>query len=203
MIKMSEQKTKKTKTQDEIKDEKYYDVLEFLEKSVDQKKLPKSTVLTFKEMIRDNKYVATYLRSLKKNLESINDYPQYQQKNSRKFSKAYDPNDFTHPNIDSIFWLNEIDPIKIIKKLVSDGLNREGKICDFKDSVNPQSKFGYCQSEYHNEDEDGDVRIKEELFLTLYCDDDTSKFDDNLPEYICNKCIENSDCDCEVSCDMD
>ncbi len=200
---MSEQKTKKAKTQDEIKDEKYYDVLKFLEKAVDQKKLPKSTVLTFKEMIRDNKYVATYIRALKKSLESINDFPDYQ-KHSQKWQRGFDATDFIHPNVTSIFWLNEIDPIKVIKKTISDALAREGKICDFKDSVNPPTKFGFCESEYHNEsvDED-DVRIKEELFLTLYCDDDTSKFDDNMTEYICKKCIDNCEVDCEVSCDME
>ncbi len=195
------QKTIKPKTEAEIKDEKYYDVLKFLENAVEVKKFPKSTLLTFKEMIRDNKYVATYVRSLKKNLESINDYPEYQQKKIQ-WNRHDDSKDYVHPNIDSIFWLNEIDPIKVIKKLVIDGLNREGKICDFKDSVNPQTKIGYCQSEYHNEDEDA-VKIKEELYLTLYCDDDTSKFDDNLPEYICQKCIDNCESDCDVSCDME
>jgi len=199
---MSEQKSKQPKTEAEIKDDKYYDVLKFLEKAVEDKKLPKATVLTFKEMIRDNKYVATYLRSLKKNLESIDDYPQYQQKKIQ-WNRHDDSKDFVHPNIDSIFWLNEIDPIKIIKKLVTDGLNREGKICDFKDSVNPQTKFGYCQSEYHNEGENDESNIKEELFLTLYCDDDTSKFDDYMPEYICQKCVDNCESDCEVSCDME
>jgi len=154
-------------------------------------------------MIRDNKYVSVYLRSLKKNLESINDYPEYQQKKMH-WNRHDDSKDFVHPNIDSIFWLNQIDPIKVMKKLVADGLAREGKICDFKDSVNPDTKFGICQSEYHNDDpDDDDVRIKEELFLTLYCDDDTSKFDDNLAEYICQKCIDNSEVDCEVSCDME
>ena len=199
---MSEQKTKKPKTEAEIKDEKYYDVLKFLENAVEDKKLLKSTVLTFKEIIRDNKYVSTYIRAMKKSLESINDFPDYQT-HSRKWQKGFDANDFIHPNVTSIFWLNEIDPIKVIKKTISDALAREGKICDFKDSVNPPTKFGYCQCEYHNEDEDDDVRIKEELFLTLYCDDDTSKFDDNLPEYICQKCIDNCQVDCEVSCDME
>jgi len=196
------QKTIKPKTQDEIKDEKYYDVLKFLEKAVDDNKLPKSTVLTFKEIIRDNKYVSTYIKALKKSLESIVDFPDYQT-HSRKWHKGYDVNHFIHPNVTSVFWLNEIDPIKVIKKTISDALAREGKICDFKDSVNPPTKFGYCQSTYHNEDEDDDVRIKEELFLTLYCDDETSKFDDNLPEYICQKCIDNCEVDCEVSCDME
>jgi len=194
---MSEQKSKQPKTEAEIKDDKYYDVLKFLERAVEDKKLPKATVLTFKEMIRDNKYVATYLRSLKKNLESIDDYPQYQQKKIQ-WNRHDDSKDFVHPNIDSIFWLNEIDPIKIIKKLVTDGLNREGKICDFKDTVNPPTKFGYCQGEYHEDD-----NPKQELFLTLYCDDDTSKFDDNLAEYVCKDCIDASEVDCEVSCDME
>jgi len=194
---MSEQKTKKPKTEAEIKDEKYYDVLKFLEKAVEQKKLPKSTVLTFKEMIRDNKYVSTYLRSLKKNLESIDDFPAYQKRN-QTWHKGYVSEQFVHPNITSIFGYNEIDPIKIIKRVVFDGLAREGKICDFKDTVNPPTKFGYCQGEYHEED-----NPKQELFLTLYCDDDTSKFDDNLAEYVCKDCIDSCEVDCEVSCDME
>ena len=200
---MSEQKTKKPKTEAEIKDDKYYDVLKFLDKAVESKKLPKSTLLTFKEMIRDNKYVSVYIRSLKKSLESIDDYPAYF-KRQETWHKDYVSEQFIHPNVTSIFWLNEIDPIKVIKKTVMDALAREGKVCVFDDSVNPQTKFGFCQCEYHNEDpDDDDVRIKEELFLTLYCDDDTSKFDDNLPEYICKKCIDNCEVDCEVSCDME
>jgi len=200
---MSKQETKKPKTQDDIKNEKYYDVLKFLDKAVNQKKLPISTLLTFKEMIRDNKYVSVYIRSLKKSLESINDFPAYKEQ-SESWRKGFASEKFIHPNVTSIFWLNEIDPIKVIKKTVSDALAREGKICKFEDSVNPQTKFGYCQSEYHNEDPDeDDVREKEELFLTLYCDDDTSKYDDNMPEYVCQKCIDNSEVDCEVSCDME
>jgi len=198
---MSEQKTKKPKTEAEIKDDKYYDVLKFLDKAVEEKKLPKSTLLTFKEMIRDNKYVSVYIRSLKKSLESINDYPAYHQQ-SESWRKGFTSEKFIHPNVSSIFWLNEIDPIKVIKKTVMDALAREGKVCVFDDSVNPQTKFGFCQSEYHNDDEDA-VSIKEELFLTLYCDDDTSKYDDNMPEYICKACIDNCEVDCEVSCDME
>jgi len=198
---MSEQKTKKPKTEAEIKDDKYYDVLKFLDKAVEEKKLPKSTLLTFKEMIRDNKYVSVYIRSLKKSLESINDYPAYHQQ-SESWRKGFTSEKFIHPNVTSIFWLNEIDPIKVIKKTVMDALAREGKVCVFDDSVNPQTKFGFCQSEYHNDNEDA-VSIKEELFLTLYCDDDTSKYDDNMPEYICKACIDNCEVDCEVSCDME
>lgn len=198
---MSEQKTKQPKSQDDIKNDKYYDVLKFLDKAVEQKKLPKSTLVTFKEMIRDNKYVSVYIRSLKKSLESIDDYPTYF-KRSLSWKKGNFSEEFIHPNVTSIFWLNEIDPIKVIKKTIMDALAREGKICDFKDSVNPPTKFGFCQSEYHNESEDA-VSIKEELFLTLYCDDDTSKFDDNMSEYICKKCIDNCEVDCEVSCDME
>ena len=199
---MSEQETKKPKTQDDIKNEKYYDVLKFLDKAVEQKKLSKSTLLTFKRMIRDNKYVSVYIRSLKKSLESIDDYPAYQ-KRQETWQKEYVSDQFIHPNVTSIFWLSEIDPIKVIKKTVFDALAREGKICTFKDSVNQPTKFDYCQSEYHNEDNNDDVREKEELFLTLYCDDDTSKFDDNLAEYVCKTCIDNSEVDCEVSCDME
>ncbi len=198
---MSEQKTKKPKSQDDIKNDKYYDVLKFLDKAVEEKKLPKSTLVTFKEMIRDNKYVSVYIRSLKKSLESIDDYPAYF-KRSLSWKKGEFSEKFIHPNVTNIFWLNEIDPIKVIKKTITDALAREGKVCVFDDSVNPQTKFGFCQSEYHNEDDDA-VSIKEELFLTLYCDDDTSKFDDNMPEYICKKCIDNCEVDCEVSCDME
>lgn len=198
---MSKQETKKLKTQDDIKNEKYYDVLKFLDKAVEQKKLSESTLLTFKEMIRDNKYISTYLRSLKKNLESINDFPAYKEQ-SESCREDFAFKKFIHPNVTSIFWLNEIDPIKIIKKVVSDGLAREGKICDFKDTVNPSTKFGCCEGEYHSENDEDDVRIKEKLFLTLYCDDDTNKFDDNMAEYVCQKCIDSSEVDCEVSCDM-
>ena len=195
----------KNKMSDEDKSESkndltYWEIINFLEQSVKEKKITDESVLIFKTMIRDNKYVSTYIRSLKNHFDKFESFEDYKKemelmKNDREWKH------YIHTNVRSLFGYFELqsDPIKVIKQLISDALEREGKICDFRDSINPQEKFGQCQSEYHEGD-----RIEEKIFLTLYPDNETSKFIDDSGEYICQTCLDNLDgSDCEVSCDME
>src|SRR3990167_5067573 len=197
----------------EQREESYYKILNFLREQADQKKINELDFKVFKEIIRDNKYVSTYLRAMKLHMDN------------------YD----VRSVLNSFYGSNyEVDPIKIMNNLINNALEREGKICDFRDSVNPDSITGRCQSGNHYELVGDDVELSDDeqkkfdkindedgyesacqafddkfnpvqtLYLTLYSDDDTHKFNDYSTEYVCEKCrddaVENNDC--EVSCDM-
>lgn len=207
------------------KDAVYYDVLAFLEDKVKQKEIDKEKVKIFKEKIRDNKYVSTYIRALKEKIKDINnidDFIRLSDKEKQDKTWPHEYVDYEIKNImDAIFGSNyEVDPIKVIHHLINYAMEREGKICDFRDSVNPDKIMGRCQYENHYENAEDDVELTEEeqvrfdeinekegwmeacfafedkfnpiqeLTLTLYSDEDTHKFDDGSTEYVCAKCME-------------
>jgi hypothetical protein len=221
------------------KDEKYWQVLEFLDKKVIDKELDEKLLVNFKEMIRDNKYVSTYIRALKLKMvdyKSIDDFIKKMDKH--EVSKSFeDVVDFQIRDVlDSTWSVKQgIDPIEVINNVIYHAMEREGKICDFRDTVNPSKKFGRCESDRHSEIVEDDVSLtdeeqkifdkiiekdgydsacdkfidkfnpKQELHLVLYSDDDTSKYLDDLAEYVCQKCVDdaNENAEYEVSCDME
>src|SRR3990167_1925743 len=222
----------------EQREESYYKILNFLREQADQKKINELDFKVFKKIIRDNKYVSTYLRAMKlhmDNLTSIDDFIRMMDKHKDSKDWDYLVNYDVRSVLNSFYGSNyEVDPIKIMNNLINNALEREGKICDFRDSVNPDSITGRCQSGNHYELVGDDVELSDDeqkkfdkindedgyesacqafddkfnpvqtLYLTLYSDDDTHKFNDYSTEYVCEKCrddaVENNDC--EVSCDM-
>jgi len=197
----------------------YYEILSILESKVNDGSLDKDKLKDFKRVIRDNKYVATYITSLKPNLEELKDFKTIKAKLTSTNDK-WDVN----PNLRVLFsWepTDNPDAIELLTKLVDQAIARKGKICDFRDSIYPQKIMGVCQGEDHNElyidadlptqgeneDEEPIVpEILEELEMILYSDDDTSKFDDRSPSYICKRCMDylrEYGESAEVSCDMD
>jgi hypothetical protein len=204
---------------EKVKEDNYYDILSFLETSANSGSISKDKLKDFKKIIRDNKYVATYIISLKPNLDEIKDFNTLKTKLT-SIDDKWDVN----PNIRSLFTWNPTenpDAIKILSNLVEHAIARKGKICDFRDSVYPQTIMGVCQGDDHAElyldaglpttgqDEDEEPIIPEmieKLEMTLCQDEDTSKFDDHSPTYICKRCMEDLQENregSEVSCDMD
>jgi len=221
------------------KDEKYWKVLEFLDKKVIEKELDEKLLVNFKEIIRDNKYVSTYIRALKLKMTDLKSFDDFIRKmDKHEISKQFeDVVDYQIRDIlDSTWSVKQgIDPIVVIHNILENAMRREGKICDFRDTANPDKKFGRCQSDRHNELVEDDISLtdeeqkifnkinekdgyeyacdkfidkfnpKQELHLTLYSDDDTSKYNDDSAEYVCQKCVDdaNENAECEVSCDME
>lgn len=137
------------------KEDNYYRILEFLDKKVESNELLLDDVKSFKEVIRDNKYVSTYIRSLKKKMEnykSIDDFIKAMDKHEK--SKNFkDVVEYEVRQILDSIWNYEPgkDPIKMIHYIIDSAIEREGKICDFKDSANPDKKFGRCENDEHYE----------------------------------------------------
>lgn len=150
----------------ELKNEKYWQVLEFLDKQVEEKKLAPELLLNFKTMIRDNKYVSTYIRALKLKMENINTLDdlanlQITQRDSKSFADKI-PHEIQNIFEAWSFSAIETDPVKAVNKLIKDALNREGKICDFRDSVLPETKIGRCESDNHYENVEDSVELTDE-----------------------------------------
>lgn len=177
-----------------MKEENYYHALEFLDKAVKNKEIDNEVVLDFKTMIRDNKYVSTYIRSLKLKMEgfsSTNDFVKAMDKmetNKKTFDDVVEYE--VRQLMDSIWdYKAGVDPIKVINDIVFNALEREGKICDFRDSVNPDKIFGRCQSDEHQEVID-DIPVipfteKEQKEYDRICEDEDGneaydKFIDNF-----------------------
>lgn len=216
--------------------EPYYKIIEFLDYQNSLGLISDSDLLEFKKTIRDNKYVATYIRSLKSHLhdETILKYSDY------KF--AMQKHDKSKNSIDLVPWIirnlflykteDELsDPVQVIRNLIQEALEREGAICDIRDSVQSQYKFGICENENHDElwreknytqndwnkwNELSDHKFPskempvpktyEKLYITLYGKDEISKYDDSHAIYVCKMCV-NDLYECgdgpEVSCDLD
>jgi hypothetical protein len=138
-----------------MEEENYYHALDFLDKAVENKEIDSKVVLDFKTMIRDNKYVSTYIRSLRLKMDGF--------KSTDDFIKAMDKHTMTkgiedvveyevRQLMDSIWdYKAGVDPIQVINDIIYNALEREGKICDFRDSVNPDKIFGRCQNDQHQE----------------------------------------------------
>lgn len=219
---MSSKENHEKEVEEAKRQESYYTVLNFIESKVREGTLSSELVRDFKTICRDNKYVATYIRSLKPNLEEMKDFKTVSQKlNSDQSSEKWDVN----PNVRELFGWKPIeapDSVQLLLKLVNDALEREGTICDFRDSIHPEKVMGYCASENHAEvlqdadddrayydekDEEWKVKeVLEELEMTLYSQVEINKYNDSYPIYICKLCMkdlqENGD-SAEVSCDMD
>ena len=137
-------------------DENYYKVLDFLDTAVKNKQLDSEIVKSFKGAIRDNKYVSTYIRSLQKMMKNYNDVDDLIRAidldyNSKSFQTKldYELENILDLGYGSKTWTQ--DPIKIINTIIFSAMQREGKLCDFRDSVNPQTKIGRCEAEEHCE----------------------------------------------------
>lgn len=135
--------------------EPYYKILEFLNYENSLGHISDSDLLQFKTMIRDNKYVATYIRALKEKMGEIktrDDLVKLQEiaRNSKSFNSEIDST-IEHLFDAYSFSTIETDPIKLAIKLVNEALDRQGKICDFRDSVLPYTKIGRCENEEHYE----------------------------------------------------
>jgi hypothetical protein len=206
-----------------VKQESYYQILDFLDYQNKTGNVSDKALRDFKEVIRNNKYVSTYIRALKNNFDEIevktyDDYIRLEDKAKASKNIWSDRPPWILRNL--IEYNNITDPIVVIRNLIKVALEREGKICDFRDSVHSNKIFGVCQSENHlelaidndratfNEDtEEYEMSNEiEELELTLYSDDDTAKYNDHSTCYICKMCMEdlqeNGD-SAEVSCDLE
>lgn len=138
------------------KETNYYKILEFLDKKVESNELLLDDVKAFKEIIRDNKYVSTYIRSLKLKMEpykTIDDFIRTMDKMESNKKTFDDVVEYEVRQILDSIWSYEPgkDPIKMIHYIITQAMEREGKICDFRDSVNPDKIFGRCQSDEHYE----------------------------------------------------
>lgn len=146
------------------KDDAYYKVLEFLNSKVQSNELDEISLQTFKRIIRDNKYVSTYIRSLKQKMipyKSIDDFIRAMDKHADKVGKQSieDIVDWEVRDLLKSTWSYNpnVDPIEIINNIISNTLDREGKICDFRDSIHPNTKIGICESEDHQEFAEDDI----------------------------------------------
>lgn len=182
---------------DVTKSEGYYQLLDVLEMHVQHGIISEKLYLNFKAIIRDYKYIATYMKALDKNLQGIDSIADYNKRQS-DFRASHDWDLQPDWNVRNLIEFAELsDPIKIIKSVVRNAMEREGKICDFRDTARPETKFGFCENDNHEGE-----NSKQTLYLTLYVDEDTAKYDDNSTVYICKECMDNLENDCEVSCDM-
>jgi len=159
--------------------EPYYRILEFLDYQNSLGNIADSDLLEFKKTIRDNKYVSTYIRALK---EKIQDIPnreelvklQEKERTSKSFADRID-SIIEHLFDAYSFSTIETDPVKLAHKLISEALERQGKICDFRDSVQPTTKIGRCENEEHYEIvyEDGNVSVSD-----ILTDEEIKEFED-------------------------
>ena len=136
------------------KEEQYYTVLQFLDEQTKRGNLNPEALTSFKETIRDNKYISTYIRSLKSKMEKINSIEDVRRdiaRSTRLFdsSVSYEVKSLLRsiPN-----YTPNIDPVNIINDIIYNALDREGKICDFRDSIFPDTKIGRCEYGNHGED---------------------------------------------------
>ena len=165
-------------------EENYYKILAYLDERVKfDSDIGAEALKDFKATIRDNKYVSTYIRSLKLKLEPY--------KKIDDFIKAMDKHTMTktiddvveyevRQMLDSIWEYHPgVDPMKIIHYIIDNAIEREGKICDFRDSIHPNKITGSCQGEDHRE----------------FVEDDPGFYlsDDEVEEY--NKICEEDDSD--------
>jgi len=158
-------------------DENYYKILSYLDERVKiDSDIDEESLKEFKATIRDNKYVSTYIRAFKEQMQgydSIDDFIKMMDKHD--VTKSFDDvvpymiRDILNTPFDYSRMQN--DPIKLLNEIISNALEREGKLCDFRDSVHPETKFGRCQNEEHNEMVDDDLGA----FLT---EDECKQFQD-------------------------
>lgn len=140
------------------KQDNYYKILSYLEERVKfDSDIGEEALKDFKATIRDNKYVSTYIRAFKEQMQgydSIDDFIRGMDKmeNNKKTFDDVVPY-MIRDILNSPFNYSSIqnDPIKLINDMIFNALEREGKICDFRDSVNSDKKFGRCQSDEHYE----------------------------------------------------
>lgn len=141
-------------------------------------------------------YAYTYFKKVKEEMEQYNVH-----------SKDFDFEDFTmlFENVGALS-LGEIrnkSEARIVFTILKNGFAREGKFCDFNDSIfHSSTRRGMCQSEEHDEDKPQ----KEQLLFPIYqADEDTRKIDESC-EWWCRNCSDNSDGwegDFDISCDME
>jgi len=138
------------------KEDNYYKILAYLDERVKfDSDIGEDALKDFKSIIRDNKYVSTYIRSLKlkmENYNSIDDFIKAMDKHEQS-NKMEDVVEYEVRQLMDSIWHYESgkDPIELIHHIINNAIEREGKICDFRDSVNPDKITGSCQSEEHHE----------------------------------------------------
>ena len=204
------------------KEEQYYTVLQFLDEQAKKCSLNPEALTSFKETIRDNKYVSTYIRSLKVKMEKINSINDVIS-DIAKSPRLFDSN--ISDEVKSLLqcipnYTPNIDPVNIINDIISNALYREGKICDFRDSIHPDTKIGRCEYVHHENIQVEDIltekqheKFKEiekkqdwgtahdhfedtlnpsnqELTMILYQDEYTRKFVDDDSCYACKTCCD-------------
>jgi len=92
--------------------------------------------------------------------------------------------------------------VRAVCQILNNGFEREGKFCDFADSIyHSTTRWGKCQSDEHDEDDD----TEQILFPVYQTDEDTRKIVE-CEEWWCRGCTNASDGwdgDFDISCDME
>ena len=178
----------------------YYQVLEFLDTKQQANEIDADVLKSFKASIRDNKYVSTFIRALKNDLEGISNFDDFIRKMDKMQNNKKTWDDVVPYHVrealQSTFSVTQgIDPVKTLHYVIDNAIEREGKICDFRDSVNPDTKIGSCQNDEHLEiidyqpiiplTEDEQIvfdRIAKEESIDAACDKFIEKFNPDNQE---------------------
>lgn len=137
-------------------------------------------------------YAYTYFKKVKEEMEQYNVH-----------SKDFDFEDFTmlFENVGALS-LGEIRnkrEARIVFTILKNGFAREGKFCDFDDSIyHSTTKMGACEFDGH----DSDIDPIQLLFPVYEADEDTRKIDEAC-EWWCKNCSDGWDEDFDISCDME
>lgn len=131
-------------------------------------------------------YVLTYLQRVHNELKEI------------KTKEELDDLNDQIPKLELYSIIFPKTKLDAVKSIIEKALERKKLICDFDDTKHPHTKQGLCE----NVDHSGDKEI-EELHLLLDDDEDAQKFIDEMPTYWCQDCVDSTDFEGSVSCDME
>jgi hypothetical protein len=183
-----------------------------------------------KAEIIPNMMIATYVKAVNRAIKTI-EVKQDDQIDGETINGLN--NELKSLNLDHVnYSKSKLEAVKVMFDYAEE---RKNMICDFDDSKHPRTIIGRCQYENHYEDIDISSLTEDEqkafeelneaenwfvacdkfkdklnpdnqtLTITLSIDDDQKKYDDQDPEYVCERCMEEIADNCEgyASCDME